>query len=186
MSGAKYQDVTAEVIGLSLQGLTLTVEGNFWFTLAEGVTAQDACEQITNRGKQVALLIGASQRIDTIAFRNGEDWIAYGPSDRVARECVAGVNDRFGLGEHAGQRWVGFELAAGLAIRPETPGPRRMGYGFRFTLENFRTRFQAIPILHACLDLPIAQYHVVSVVVVRTTNARVTCSIDSTRQERSG
>ncbi|HUG36953.1 MAG TPA: hypothetical protein VML54_08395, partial [Candidatus Limnocylindrales bacterium] len=61
----------------------------------------------------------------------------------------------------------------------------RMGYGFRFTLENFRTRFQMIPVLHACLDLPIARYHVVSAVVVRTANPRITCAVDSTAQERS-
>jgi len=183
---AKYRDVAAEVISLSMDGVALTVEGNFWFTLADGTTAQSACEQITTRGKQLAVLIGAGQRIDSIAFRNGQTWVPYAPSERVARECVAGVNDRFGLGELAGQRWLGFELGTGVAITPVTRGANQMGYGFRFTLENYRTRFQVIPILHACLDLPIAQYHVVSVVVVRTTNMRVTCSIDSTQQERGG
>ncbi len=181
---AKYRDVAAEVIALSLDGTALTVEGIFWFTLADGTTAREACDQITNRGKQLAVLIGTGQRIDSFSFRNGQAWVPYAPSDRVARECASGVNDRFGLGELAGQRWVGFELGTGVAITPETQGENRMGYGFRFTLENYRTRFQAIPILHACLDLPIAQYHVVSVVVARMTNQRITCSIDSTQQER--
>ena len=181
---AKYRNVAAEVLKLSVDGTALTVEGVFWFTLAAGTTAREACDQITNRGKQLAVLIGASQRIDTFDFRNGQTWVPYAPSERVARECAAGVNDRFGLGELAGQRWVGFELGRGVTITPETQGGDRMGYGFRFTLENYRTRFQVIPILHACLDLPIAQYHVVSVVVARITNQRISCSIDSTQEER--
>jgi hypothetical protein len=182
---AKYQQVTAEITELTVQNATAHVEGRFWFTLAPGVTARDACEQITQRGKQLALLIKDGQHVEHIAFRNGQAWVPYTRSHRVTRACVAGVNDRFGLGEHAGDQWVGFELAAGLTITPETPDERRMGYGFRFTLDNFRTRFQVIPVLHACLDLAIAQYHVVSAVVLRTTNPRVACSIDSTAQERS-
>jgi hypothetical protein len=182
---AKYRDVVAEITGLTVQNHSAHVEGRFWFTLAPGVTARSACEEITRRGKQLALLIKSGQHVEQIAFRNGETWVPYRPSHRVTRACVAGVNDRFGLGEHVGDQWIGFELPPGLTITPETPGDDRMGYAFRFTLENFRTRFQVIPILHACLDLAIAQYHVVSAAVLRTTNPRVACSIDSTAQERS-
>jgi hypothetical protein len=189
----KYQDVVTEITEVAVEGLTLRVEGMFWFTLAPEATAESACEQITLRGKQLAVLIKADQRLEDIAFRNGKDWIAYTPSDTVARECVAGLESgppeyagsRFGLGEPAGDRWVGFELAPGMTIIPESSGAGRMGYGFRFTLENFRTRFQVIPVLHACRDLPIARYHVVSAVVVRTNNPRISCSVDSTAEERS-
>lgn len=181
---AKYQNVITEVLEVFCDGLSARVQGRFSFDLVKGVTAQAACQEIERRGKQVAALIRADQRLESMEFRNGDAWAEYAPSDRVARECAAGVQGGYGLGEASGDRWVGFELAAGVAITPEFVTGDRMGYGFRFVLHNFRTRFQVIPMLHACRDLPIAQLHVVSLVVLRSDRVRIAASVDSTAEQR--
>jgi hypothetical protein len=182
---AKYRTVTAEVVEVRSEGLKVVVAGNFWFALAQGVTAKDACDQITDRGKQLAFLVKTDQDIESVEFRNGQNWIAYPRSDEVARACAAGIGDGFGLGEPPGDRWIGFELSRGTEIIAETRGSDVMGYPFRFTLNNFRTRFQAVPVLHACRDLPIARLHVVSVVILRADKSRIGCSVDSTIEQRS-
>lgn len=183
---AKYSNVTAEIADVKVEGLDAIVEGSLWFVLAPGVTPQDVCEEIRKRGKQMGILIKSTQHIRSAHFRSGDRWVEYQPNDTVARACA------IGFGEASGDQWVGFSLNPGVEITPEVPEAGRMGYGLRFTLHNFRTRLQVIPIVHACLDLPIARLHVISVHVVRAlsddpTQARsiVAATVDSTREQRS-
>lgn len=172
--GAKYSDCTAAIISIELDGLDLKVTSFLSFRLVSGATTDEVCGMITERGKQMGMLIGAHQQIEGIEFKNGPDWVPYASNPKVARDCSVGFGETLGL------QWVGFSLARGRTITPDELGPDRMGYGFRFTLRNFRTRFQVIPILHACLDLDIAEYNVVSVHVIRIARPRIVTSVDST------
>jgi hypothetical protein len=157
-----------------LDGLDLQVDSRLSFRLVSGATTDEVRGMITARGKQMGMLIGMHQQIEGIEFKNGPDWVPYDSNPRVTRDCAVG------FGETLGFQWVGFSLAPGQTITPDELGPDRMGYGFRFTLRNFRTRFQVIPIVHACLDLDIAEYNVVSVHVIRIDRPRIVTSVDST------
>jgi hypothetical protein len=173
-AGAKYSDCTAAINSIVLDGLDLHVDSQLSFRLVSGATTNEVCGMIAARGKQMGILIGVHQRIEGIEFKNGSDWVPYVSNPHVSRNCAVG------FGETVGLQWVGFSLAPGRTITPDELGPDRMGYGLRFTLRNFRTRFQVIPIVHACLDLNIVEFNVVSVHVIRIGKPRIVTSVDST------
>jgi len=174
LGGAKYVDCSAAITSIEVRGLDLHVDSRLSFRLVPGATINEVCGMITSRGKQMGIQIGVHQQIEGIEFKNGPDWIPYLSNPQVSRNCAVGFGETLGL------QWVGFSLAAGRTITPDELGPDRMGYGFRFTLRNFRTRFQLIPIVHACLDLDIVEFNVVSVHVIRVGKPRIVTSVDST------
>ena len=172
---AKYAECIMEVRTIVVEGLTISVESDARFRLARGSTPKEVISLIEERGKKVGVLIKAHQRLVSMEFRNGDVWVPYERNDEVARECA------LGFGEARGDQWAGFSLAPkAVTIVPERQEPELIGYGIRFRLENFRTRLQVVPLVHACLDLDIARYHVIAAAVLRPDDPRVRVSVSST------
>jgi hypothetical protein len=167
----KYWRVTAEIEGLEVVGLDAVVRSRLVFDLNPGVSADEACAQIRQRGKQIGALIKAEQRIDNLRSWNGSAWLTYTLNDQPARDCA------LAFGERPGDAWVGFLLPAGEPMAPEFTEPGRMGYRMEFTLRTFRSRLQAIPFVHACADEDIGEFHTLSVFVLRERRPRLESSV---------
>jgi hypothetical protein len=167
----KYSRVTAEIASLEMRGLDAIVSSRLMFDLNPGVTAASATAMIHDRGKKMGILIKSDQRLDQFRTWGGSDWVAYEPDPAAARECA------LGLGERPGEAWVGLRLAPGTTLTPEYEEGNRMGYRLGFILRNFRNNFQVVPILHACADEDVAQFHTPSIYVLRPAHPHMAIAI---------
>lgn len=167
----KYWRVTAEIAHLEMQGLDAIVRSRLMFDLNPDVTSDSATEMIRDRGKKMGILIRSDQRLDEFRTWAGSGWVTYEPDPVAARECA------LGLGERPGDAWVGLRLAPGTTLRPEYAEPNRIGYRVEFILRNFRNNFQVVPILHACADENVAEFHTPSIYVLRPAHPHMAIAI---------
>jgi hypothetical protein len=167
----KYSRVTAEIASLEIQGLDAFMSSRLMFDLNAGVTTESATSMIRDRGKKMGILIRSDQRLDQFRTWGGAGWVTYEPDPVAARECA------LGLGERPGEVWVGLRLAPGTTLMPEFAERNRIGYRLEFILRNFRNNFQIVPVLHACADENIAEFHTLSMYVLRRAHPHMAIGI---------
>jgi len=174
----KYSRVTAEITDLEVEGLDAIVRSRLMFDLNPDVTSESAMALIRERGKKMGILIRSDQHLDAFRTWAGSDWVTYEPDPVAARECA------LGLGERPGETWVGLRLEPGRTLTPEYKERDRIGYRLEFILRNFRNNFQVVPILHACADENIAEFHTMSIYVLRSPHSHMAIGIGRLPSDR--
>ncbi len=150
-----------KVVSTRSRGNRLTTNGTVTFTAGGG--GRRRTQQLLvlrQRGYKVGVRLKRGQRIARRGFRGDFGNVPLREDRAVTAELV-----RI-FGQDAGEKWVGFVADPPLSIRPRRGRGNTISVDTRFTLTNFRSEPQFLPVVYAFGDQSFARHYILGVRVL--------------------